>query len=112
MWPRTDLLQLFPTLNIKPFVYQPNTLPLSPLTTLTFNNFVKKIQLIFSHLFNSFFLLVEDEVTVGKFYATFLIQDYFRRFKKKKMEMKEQIDKEAANTVTLQAGIYFFFVAI
>ena len=27
---------------------------------------------------------VEDEVTVGKFYATFLIQDYFRRFKKKK----------------------------
>lgn len=27
---------------------------------------------------------LEDEVTVGKFYATFLIQDYFRRFKKKK----------------------------
>jgi hypothetical protein len=27
---------------------------------------------------------VEDDVTVGKFYATFLIQDYFRRFKKKK----------------------------
>ena len=23
-------------------------------------------------------------MTVGKFYATFLIQDYFRRFKKKK----------------------------
>jgi len=28
--------------------------------------------------------LLEEEVTVGKFYATFLIQDYFRRFKKKK----------------------------
>lgn len=27
---------------------------------------------------------VDDEVTVGKFYATFLIQDYFRRFKKRK----------------------------
>jgi hypothetical protein len=27
---------------------------------------------------------LEEEVTVGKFYATFLIQDYFRRFKKKK----------------------------
>ncbi|KAL7638969.1 UNVERIFIED_CONTAM: hypothetical protein RMT77_010503 [Armadillidium vulgare] len=47
----------------------------------------------------------QDEVTVGKFYATFLIQDYFRRFKKKKMEMKEQTDKDAQNTVTLQAGL-------
>ena len=28
--------------------------------------------------------MLEEEVTVGKFYATFLIQDYFRRFKKKK----------------------------
>ncbi|XP_042859873.1 muscle calcium channel subunit alpha-1-like isoform X9 [Penaeus japonicus] len=48
---------------------------------------------------------VEDDVTVGKFYATYLIQDYFRRFKKKKMEIKEQIDKESSNTVTLQAGL-------
>ncbi|KAK4325636.1 hypothetical protein Pmani_003789 [Petrolisthes manimaculis] len=48
---------------------------------------------------------VEDDVTVGKFYATFLIQDYFRRFKKKKQEIKEQIDKDASNTVTLQAGL-------
>lgn len=28
----------------------------------------------------------DDEVTVGKFYATFLIQDYFRKFKKRKEE--------------------------
>ncbi|MPC08099.1 Voltage-dependent calcium channel type D subunit alpha-1 [Portunus trituberculatus] len=48
---------------------------------------------------------IEDDVTVGKFYATFLIQDYFRRFKKKKQEIKEQIDKDASNTVTLQAGL-------
>lgn len=27
---------------------------------------------------------LDDEVTVGKFYATFLIQDYFRKFKKRK----------------------------
>lgn len=47
---------------------------------------------------------MEDDVTVGKFYATFLIQDYFRRFKKKKQEIKEQSDKDASNTVTLQAG--------
>ena len=34
---------------------------------------------------------VEDEVTVGKFYATFLIQDYFRRFKKKKGRFPQRI---------------------
>lgn len=48
---------------------------------------------------------MDDEVTVGKFYATFLIQDYFRRFKKRKeLEMKEG-DKDNLNAVTLQAGL-------
>lgn len=28
----------------------------------------------------------DDEVTVGKFYATFLIQDYFRKMKKRQEE--------------------------
>ena len=27
---------------------------------------------------------LDDEITVGKFYATFLIQDYFRKFKRRK----------------------------
>ena len=43
-------------------------------------------------------------MTVGKFYATFLIQDYFRRFKKKK-ESKlavERLDGEEDLTVSLQ----------
>lgn len=31
-----------------------------------------------------FFVSADDEVTVGKFYATFLIQEYFRKFKKRK----------------------------
>lgn len=44
------------------------------------------------------------EVTVGKFYATFLIQDYFRRFKKRKLELKEG-GSDLNNTVTLQAGL-------
>ena len=26
------------------------------------------------------FIAVDDDVTVGKFYATFLIQDYFRSY--------------------------------
>ncbi|KAG8235279.1 hypothetical protein J437_LFUL015923 [Ladona fulva] len=45
---------------------------------------------------------VDDEVTVGKFYATFLIQDYFRRFKKRKEQEQKEGDKESQNTVTLQ----------
>lgn len=48
---------------------------------------------------------VDDEVTVGKFYATFLIQDYFRRFKKRKEQELRDGDKDNHNTVTLQAGL-------
>ncbi|XP_056645196.1 muscle calcium channel subunit alpha-1 isoform X5 [Diorhabda sublineata] len=48
---------------------------------------------------------VDDEVTVGKFYATFLIQDYFRRFKKRKEQELKEGDKDIHNTVTLQAGL-------
>lgn len=53
---------------------------------------------------NCFVFLVDDEVTVGKFYATFLIQDYFRRFKKRKEQELKDGDKESANTVTLQVN--------
>ncbi|XP_014299103.1 muscle calcium channel subunit alpha-1 isoform X3 [Microplitis demolitor] len=48
---------------------------------------------------------VDDEVTVGKFYATFLIQDYFRRFKKRKEQEMKEGDKDCHNTATLQAGL-------
>lgn len=47
----------------------------------------------------------DDEVTVGKFYATFLIQDYFRRFKKKKEERARLNNQEEEHTVALQAGL-------
>ena len=50
---------------------------------------------------------MEEEVTVGKFYATFLIQDYFRRFKKKK-ESKlavERLDGDEDLTVSLQVAL-------
>lgn len=33
-----------------------------------------------------FCIFTDDEVTVGKFYATFLIQDYFRKLKKRQEE--------------------------
>uniref|UniRef100_A0A5S6R1F3 Voltage-dependent L-type calcium channel subunit alpha n=1 Tax=Trichuris muris TaxID=70415 RepID=A0A5S6R1F3_TRIMR len=47
----------------------------------------------------------DDEITVGKFYATYLIQDYFRRFKKRKeMEQKES-HSQGNLTMSLQAGL-------
>ncbi|XP_023318725.1 muscle calcium channel subunit alpha-1 isoform X2 [Trichogramma pretiosum] len=46
-----------------------------------------------------------DEVTVGKFYATFLIQDYFRRFKKRKELEARLMGDDHSNAVTLQAGL-------
>ncbi|CAD7093988.1 unnamed protein product [Hermetia illucens] len=48
---------------------------------------------------------VDDEVTVGKFYATFLIQDYFRRFKKRKEQESKEGILDQSNTLTLQAGL-------
>ncbi|CAF0938668.1 unnamed protein product [Rotaria sordida] len=51
----------------------------------------------------------DDDVTVGKFYATFLIQDYFRRFKKRKEQAAKQIQLgfsgASKNSVALQAGL-------
>lgn len=51
----------------------------------------------------------EDDVTVGKFYATFLIQDYFRRFKKRKEQAAKQVQLgfsgASKNSVALQAGL-------
>ena len=51
----------------------------------------------------------DDDVTVGKFYATFLIQDYFRRFKKRKEQAAKQVQLgfsgASKNSVALQAGL-------
>ncbi|XP_024915875.1 calcium channel, voltage-dependent, L type, alpha 1D subunit, a [Cynoglossus semilaevis] len=48
----------------------------------------------------------DDEVTVGKFYATFLIQDYFRKFKKRKEDGLVGAHPSQNNTaIALQAGL-------
>ena len=58
-------------------------------------------------------LLGDDDVTVGKFYATFLIQDYFRRFKKRKEQMQKmhQLGHEHTNALQVSdmtsSNIYF-----
>ncbi|CAH2313141.1 voltage-dependent L-type calcium channel subunit alpha-1D isoform X12 [Pelobates cultripes] len=47
----------------------------------------------------------DDEVTVGKFYATFLIQDYFRKFKKRKEQGLVGKYPSKNSTVALQVII-------
>ncbi|XP_035773797.1 muscle calcium channel subunit alpha-1-like isoform X1 [Anopheles albimanus] len=47
---------------------------------------------------------IEDEVTVGKFYATYLIQDYFRRFKKRK-NYERPNEGNSRTEMTLTAGL-------
>ncbi|KAJ0064443.1 hypothetical protein NL108_006491, partial [Boleophthalmus pectinirostris] len=46
-----------------------------------------------------------EEVTVGKFYATFLIQDYFRKFRKRKEKGDLNGEAEDANPSAVQAGL-------
>uniref|UniRef100_A0A4X2KW15 Voltage-dependent L-type calcium channel subunit alpha n=1 Tax=Vombatus ursinus TaxID=29139 RepID=A0A4X2KW15_VOMUR len=47
----------------------------------------------------------DGEVTVGKFYATFLIQDYFRKFKKRKEQGLAGKYPAKNATIALQAGL-------
>ncbi|XP_038604664.1 voltage-dependent L-type calcium channel subunit alpha-1S [Tachyglossus aculeatus] len=47
----------------------------------------------------------DDEVTVGKFYATFLIQEHFRKFMKRQEEYYGYRPKKDKDTVQIQAGL-------
>lgn len=54
-------------------------------------------------------LRLDDEVTVGKFYATFLIQDYFRKFKKRKEQGLVGKYPAKNTTIALQVNCPFVF---
>lgn len=47
----------------------------------------------------------EEEVTVGKFYATFLIQDYFRKFRRRKERGMLGPSASPSNERALQVGV-------
>lgn len=51
---------------------------------------------------------LDDEVTVGKFYATFLIQDYFRKFKKRKEQGLVGKYPAKNTTVALQVTLFSY----
>ena len=73
-----------------------------------------KLQLLFhkctlinhNKLLILFFLIDTEGITVGKFYATFLIQEYFRKFKKKRQD--ERRKKNADNTVAFKVRFFKF----
>lgn len=44
----------------------------------------------------SLFPFLGDEVTCGKFYASFLIQDYFKKFRKRKERERKSKKKDKA----------------
>uniref|UniRef100_A0A3Q2PQZ9 Voltage-dependent calcium channel alpha-1 subunit IQ domain-containing protein n=1 Tax=Fundulus heteroclitus TaxID=8078 RepID=A0A3Q2PQZ9_FUNHE len=46
-----------------------------------------------------------EEVTVGKFYATFLIQDYFRKFRKRKEKENVVGESDSTNPSLCKAGL-------
>lgn len=47
---------------------------------------------------------------MGKFYATFLIQDYFRRFKKRKeLESKGVLPSQNTQAMALQVNLKYYF---
>ncbi|ERE64226.1 voltage-dependent L-type calcium channel subunit alpha-1F [Cricetulus griseus] len=47
----------------------------------------------------------EEEVTVGKFYATFLIQDYFRKFRRRKEKGLLGTEAPTSTSSVLQVGL-------
>ncbi|XP_052599460.1 voltage-dependent L-type calcium channel subunit alpha-1F [Peromyscus californicus insignis] len=47
----------------------------------------------------------EEEVTVGKFYATFLIQDYFRKFRRRKEKGLLGAEAPTSTSSVLQVGL-------
>ncbi len=67
----------------------------------------KKTSTFCAVLFATFYVgsFTDEEVTVGKFYATFLIQDYFRKFRKRKETVGLE-DTENGNPSALQVDLY------
>lgn len=57
-------------------------------------------------------LLSDDEVTVGKFYATFLLQDHFRKFLKCQEEYYGyRPTKKSASGPEIQVSMVCFFLS-
>ena len=58
-----------------------------------------------------FVYCIGDDVTVGKFYATYLIQEYFRRFKARQKAQDQANEMPGNSTVALQVKTVSVFVS-
>lgn len=58
------------------------------------------------------FPAAEEEVTVGKFYATFLIQDYFRKFRKRKEKGTLPGESDSSNPSAVQVTHEFYLIDV
>lgn len=63
-------------------------------------------------MFFFFFYCIGDDVTVGKFYATYLIQEYFRRFKARQKAQDQANEMPGNSTVALQVKTLSVFVSV
>lgn len=73
----------------------------------------QKLQLVVVTVLKGLMVLfpaAEEEVTVGKFYATFLIQDYFRKFRKRKEKGTLPGESDSANPSAVQVKHCFIWL--
>jgi len=70
----------------------------------SFPSHSKKLPLLFVFLKIHLSTFLGNEVTAGKFYASFLIQDYFKKFRKRKE--KERKKKGKDKSASLQVMNY------
>ena len=79
------------------------------INTLAFENNQKYILYAFLlalHVMNLFLCFSSgDEVTCGKFYASFLIQDYFKKFRKRKERERKTKRKDRAASLQVTLNI-------
>ncbi len=62
---------------------------------------------LYSFLFFCLFLnlslcILGNEVTAGKFYASFLIQDYFKKFRKRKEKERKKKGKDKSTSLQVK----------
>lgn len=56
---------------------------------------------------NFFVSFSGDEVTCGKFYASFLIQDYFKKYRKRKERERKSKRKDKAASLQVTYNVLF-----
>lgn len=71
------------------------------------------LRIFLFHLITAlFFPSSGDEVTCGKFYASFLIQDYFKKFRKRKERERKSKRKDRAASLQVKIDLKDLFYGV